>query len=74
MNILIYFFEGLYKSGNRTDRQEKLEELHVKIQELTSRQVVLIKKRRELESAKQPVLIIYYMCHVEQMKAELISY
>ena len=74
MNILICFFEGLYKSGNRTDRQEKLEELRVKIQELTSRQVLLIKKRRELESTKQPVFIIYYMCHVEQMKAELISY
>ena len=50
-----YFIEGLFRSGNRTNRQERLEELRTTIDELTARQVMLIKKRRELESSKQPV-------------------
>ncbi len=51
-----YIFLDIFRSANRLSRQERLQEVTALIQKLTERQVMLIKKRRELESTKQPVL------------------
>ena len=46
--------KDVFRSDNRVSRQERLQEVTALILELTDRQVMLIKKRRELESTKQP--------------------
>jgi hypothetical protein len=50
------FLLDIFRSANRISRQERLQEVSTLIEKLTERQVMLIKKRRELESNKQPVL------------------
>lgn len=56
MFILIDYPRSTNTSNRVILTKERLQEVNGLIQRLTERQVVLIKKRRELESTKQPVL------------------